>query len=486
MNLLARKAALLVLAVLAGSLAGTAVVLAHDHRAVGDYQFTVGFESEPAIEGLPNGVHLRVEKSAASQEHDDHGGTTSGGHDSMSHEPLVLDSPVDLGIEAQVDDRGGVGVHIMAQNWTWAPENVNGPHVPGEGHAHIYVDGEKVNRVYGPNYYLRGLAEGERHISVTLNANSHNELLVAGEKIEASTMVTVTGPTGMEDMGLEPLAAPSHMSVSGAAHVDPLGGYNLKVTPTNFTFSDVNAGSDHIPGQGYAKLTIDGMEHGRLYGSWFKLPALEPGMHTIAVALVSNSHAPYAWDGQRVMTEIMVHAEAEEAAGSMAMTADDSESTHDHDHGELVPVEGLEQTLLVEVVHVGTGAAKTMPLYAVDGDPGYYRADLIPTAPGDYRFRFFGTVEGNQVDETFDSGPNTFSTVSPAGESHFPERQATVREIEGAVRGAQSSAEGAQDAAIEASDSASAARMLGIAGIVLGALGIGTGAAGLAVGLRRR
>jgi hypothetical protein len=486
MNLLAGKAALFVLVVLAGSLAGTAVVLAHDHRAVGDYQFTVGFVSEPAIEGLRNGVHLRVEKSAASQEHDHHGGTSSGEHDSMSHQPLAVDSPVDLGIEAQVDDSGGVGVHIVAQNWTWAPENVNGPHVPGEGHAHIYVDGEKVNRVYGPNYYLRGLEEGERHISVTLNANSHNELLVAGEKVEASTMVTVTESTGIEGMEPEPLAASSHMSVSGAAHVDPLGGYNLQVTPTNFTFSDVNAGPDHVPGQGYAKVTIDGEEYARLYGSWFKLPALEPGMHTIAVILVSNSHAPYSWDGEHVMTEIMVHTEAEESAGSMAVAADDSESTHDHDHGELVPVEGLEQTLLVEITHVGTGAAKTMPLYAVEGDPGYYRADLIPTASGDYRFRFFGTVEGNQVDETFDSGPNTFSTVNPAGDLYFPERQATAREMEGAVRGAQSSAEGAQDAAIEASDSASAARMLGILGIVLGALGIGTGAVGLAVGLRRR
>ena len=157
-----------------------------------------------------------------------------------------------------------------------------------------------------------------------------------------------------------------------------------------------------------------------------------------------------------------------------------------HDHGEVVPVEGLEHTLQVEVTHLGSGVSKSMRLSRIIGDPGHYRAALIPTAPGHYRFRFFGTVEGNPVDETFESGPNTFSTVNPAGDLYFPERQATVREIEGAVRGSQSSAEGAQDAAIEASGSASAARMLGIVGIVLGVLGVGTGAAGLAVGLRRR
>ena len=157
-----------------------------------------------------------------------------------------------------------------------------------------------------------------------------------------------------------------------------------------------------------------------------------------------------------------------------------------HDHGELELVEGLEGTLQVEVTHLGSGVSKSMRLIAVSNEPGHYKAALIPTASGDYRFRFFGTVEGNPVDESFESGPNTFEAVSPAGDLYFPETQATVREIEGAVRGAQSSAEGAQDAAIDASDSASAARMLGVVGIVLGVLGIGTGTAGLAIGLRRR
>ena len=488
MNSPVSKALLIALAALAASLASAAVISAHDHRSVGDYLFTVGFAVEPAIEGVGNGVQLRVEKSAAPG-HDmgagHHSVDASGGHASMSHDPLVSDVPVSLDLSALADDGGGVRVHIMARNWTWAPESVNGPHVPGQGHAHIYVDGVKVNRVYGPNYYLQGLSEGERHISVTLNSNSHNELLVDGKKVEATAMVTVSGTEDMKHGEMDPQAAASPMTVDAAAHIDPLGGYNLRVSPANFTFSPVNTGSSHVPGEGYARVDIDGEEHARLYGSWLKLPALEPGMHTISVSLVSNAHAPYSWDGELVKTEITVHAE-DESAGSMEMAADQSMSAGGHDHGELVPVEGLEQTLLVEVTHIGSGVSKSMRLTRVIGDPGHYRAGLIPTAPGNYRFRFFGTVEGHQVDETFESGPNTFSTVNPAGDLYFPERQATVREIEGAVRGAQTSAERAQDAAIEASDNASSARMLGIAGIVLGVLGIGAGAAGLAVGLRRR
>ena len=166
-------------------------------------------------------------------------------------------------------------------------------------------------------------------------------------------------------------------------------------------------------------------------------------------------------------------------------TSSGNGSSMGHGHGDLVPVEGLEGTLQVEVTHLVSGVSGSMPLYTVFGQPGHYKAALIPTASGDYRFRFYGTVEGNQVDETFESGPNTFSTVNPAGDLHFPDRQATAREIEGVVRGAQSTSQEAQDAALEAVDSASAARMIGIAGVVLGVLGLGAGAAGLAVGLRR-
>ena len=38
----------------------------------------------------------------------------------------------------------------------FAPENVNQADVDGQGHAHIYVDGEKVSRVYGERFHLTG------------------------------------------------------------------------------------------------------------------------------------------------------------------------------------------------------------------------------------------------------------------------------------------------------------------------------------------
>jgi hypothetical protein len=145
----------------------------------------------------------------------------------------------------------------------------------------------------------------------------------------------------------------------------------------------------------------------------------------------------------------------------------------------LAPVEGLDSTLQVEVTHIPTGVSRVMPLRPVFGEPGHYAADLIPTAPGQYRFRFFGTVEGMNIDETFESGPDTFDNVEEAKALQFPEPLPAAREVEGAVRGTQATAQ-------EAQDTASSASTLGIIGVVLGAVGIMFGIGGVVLSMRRR
>src|SRR5262245_44848929 len=67
------------------------------------------------------------------------------------------------------------------------------------------------------------------------------------------------------------------------------------------------------------------------------------------------------------------------------------------------PVEGLEHTLQVEVTYVPSGAAKVLRLRTIYREPGRYTADLIPTAPGQYRFRFFGSITEMAINETFNS-----------------------------------------------------------------------------------
>lgn len=140
------------------------------------------------------------------------------------------------------------------------------------------------------------------------------------------------------------------------------------------------------------------------------------------------------------------------------------------------PVEGVEKTLKVEVTNIAGGQKVTVPLETVFGSPGRYIAHMVPTLPGQYSFRFFGTIEGNQVNETFTSGEK-FNNIQTIGDIQFPEKVAQVREVQGV-------ASDAQQAADDADSAASSARMLAIVAIALSALS-GVGTAALLVTRRR-
>lgn len=136
-----------------------------------------------------------------------------------------------------------------------------------------------------------------------------------------------------------------------------------------------------------------------------------------------------------------------------------------------VQVSGLEKTVQVEITHVPTGKMKTVPVSAVFNAPGRYTAPILPTAPGRYQFRFFGTIEGKAIDEKFVSGPNTFNDVNLATDVQFPDPAPQMREITGVVSTAQRNAQAAGEQAQAADDAVASARRLAIIGIALGAIG---------------
>ena len=124
---------------------------------------------------------------------DHHSSDTSGSDGvAMDHSTTV---PASEGMSVQIiatpDASSGVNIELVTTGFTFAPENVNGDHVDGQGHAHIYVDGEKITRLYGPHYHLDNIAVGERTISVILNANTHQEYAIGGEIVGAGTTVVV-------------------------------------------------------------------------------------------------------------------------------------------------------------------------------------------------------------------------------------------------------------------------------------------------------
>jgi hypothetical protein len=84
--------------------------------------------------------------------------------------------------------------------------------------------------------------------------------------------------------------------------------------------------------------------------------------------------------------------------------------------GGTEPVDGLAGTLQAEVSR--DGATKTVPFVPM-GD-GVYEAPFVPTATGDYTFRVFGEINGEAVDESVTSGPQTFNSVDPLTAHEFP------------------------------------------------------------------
>jgi hypothetical protein len=82
------------------------------------------------------------------------------------------------------------------------------------------------------------------------------------------------------------------------------------------------------------------------------------------------------------------------------------------------PVEGLEKSLKFEIIH--GDQTKELPVETVFRDPGHYVGYVIPTEPGDYSFHVTGEIEGTAIDETFTSGPETFSQVAPRADIEFP------------------------------------------------------------------
>jgi hypothetical protein len=457
---------------LAPAMAGVAavavagVVVAHEGREVHGFSLDVGFLVEPAYEGQPNGVYLEVTRVD-----DGHHGAADSGHE---HDAMVATSDMSVEVTADVDPIDGINVHIRPTGFEFAPERVNQADVDGEGHAHIYVDGVKVSRVYGERFHLTGVAPGEREIRVTLNANSHGEYAVGGQVVEAVTRISVPQmPPAPKDVGQ--VEAPEGMSVAISLEPDPLGGANLTVMPQGFTLAPAKVNEPNVAGEGHPHVYVNGVRLGRVYSPYLHLGKLAPGMNEVRVTLNANMHQEYAHNGETIEAVGTIH--IPEAGVSESMSADDA-------HQARVGVNGLANSLVVEVTHLAadmsaSGVGRQMALTPLPGADGRYVAPFIPTVPGPYRFRFVGTIDGLPVDETFTSGPGTFDDVRSATEAQFPRPVPSAREIAGVAAAAQQQAR-------DASDASTRALTIAVAGLAVGGLGLLTGVGLALFAFRRR
>ena len=91
-----------------------------------------------------------------------------------------------LELDLRPDPVAGWNLHLKTENFVFAAERAGAEHVPGEGHAHIYVNGEKIARAYGNWFHLETLPTGPVEIEVTLTSNDHRSLMVGDVPVAAT------------------------------------------------------------------------------------------------------------------------------------------------------------------------------------------------------------------------------------------------------------------------------------------------------------
>jgi hypothetical protein len=128
-------------------------------------------------------------------------------------------------------------------------------------------------------------------------------------------------------------------------------------------------------------------------------------------------------------------------------------------HGE-EPLEGLEETLAASVTF--GDQTRDLAIEPRFGEPGWYESVFFPTAAGPYTFRIFGEVEGESFDQSFTSGPDTFSEVQDVAGGQFPVQFPATADV---VRDAEAGA--------NASTMATLGLVLGAAGLVVGLVALG-------------
>ncbi|MGI9602314.1 MAG: hypothetical protein ACR2QE_10545 [Acidimicrobiales bacterium] len=229
---------------------------------------------------------------------------TTHGHDGEMTDVSDLDPAPSLELEVLVDDVGGFNVHAVPANHDLAPEAASTEHVAGEGHMHLYVDGEKVSRFYNEWLHVGDLEPGDHEFRVELSANDHTVLAVDGVMVDQTVTVTQPEREGGHSHSPDPVdvsALDPAPSLEVTITDDPKSGFNLRAVASNYTLTPENVNGDNVDGEGHMHIYVDGEKITRLYGEWYHVPdKFGEGEHEVTVELSANNHASLEVDGEIV------------------------------------------------------------------------------------------------------------------------------------------------------------------------------------------
>ncbi|MEO1602518.1 MAG: copper chaperone PCu(A)C [Pseudomonadota bacterium] len=134
-------------------------------------------------------VTARLRLDAAPDEAGD--GMAMAGHGMHGAELLEVAASEAPAVALSVTPEGD-GWRVIADTtrFRFAPEAMDGPHAPGEGHGHLYLGGLKLGRMTGPETTVGALPPGRHRLRLTLNTNDHRAYALDGTPIAAEVEIT--------------------------------------------------------------------------------------------------------------------------------------------------------------------------------------------------------------------------------------------------------------------------------------------------------
>ena len=122
------------------------------------------------------------------------------------------------------------------------------------------------------------------------------------------------------------------------------------------------------------------------------------------------------------------------------------------------PVAGLEKTFQADVAAGGL-APFPLAVSARFGTAGAYNGWVMPTVVGQYTFHITGKIDTQNVDEKFQSGPNTFGDIENTAALQYPAKVPVGDDLGKKLEAIQSGID--------------QTRLLALAGILLGVIALG-------------
>ena len=142
------------------------------------------------LSGLFIGMHF---SKVAYAEHEKLGHSDLKAHTEMDHGNLDLsaeeDIPKIIDFKVIKDPMSGWNVFVDVQHFKFNPSQASQAHVAGEGHAHLYINGNKIARMYDRWFHIPELIKDKNEIRVTLNSNDHQTFTIGGRPIEKTILL---------------------------------------------------------------------------------------------------------------------------------------------------------------------------------------------------------------------------------------------------------------------------------------------------------